>query len=97
MCLPFLPPPHPPALCNTHTPSGAPISVPLTFRVRGIKIQLLLTPEVSPVCWLVIQQSPLEYRTSDPKSPENKERKKEGKKEGGQVDICEVERQQIRV
>ena len=37
---------------------------------------------VSPVDWLVIQQSPQEYRTSDPESPGEKEGKKEGRKRG---------------
>lgn len=44
-------------------------------------LKVLLTPVVSPVDWLVIQQSPRECRMSDPRSPGREEGRKEGKKE----------------
>lgn len=55
----------------------------ITLGVMGFRqwenwLKLLLTPVVSPVDWLAIQQSPQEYRTPGPESPGRKERGRTG-------------------
>lgn len=75
---------------HRHTLSGlnsswrSPITFGVVFHQLTLHTEILLTQEVSPVGWLVIQQSPRECITSDPKSPgRSKKNKKKNKWRAG--------------